>query len=135
MVPKYILKCKINSFSPCRQEDVEANFGDLKKAKKERNYKILRTIATILFFLVTMSLYVCHIVIGFPIILVKALKFFGKIIGSAVFNASYKDFAYANTKGGLISEDIFTLVPCALWPKAVSAKQKISTPKRPQHES
>jgi hypothetical protein len=39
------------------------------------------------------------------------LKFFGKIIGSAVFNASYKDFAYANTEGGLISEDIFTLFP------------------------
>ena len=105
-----LLKCKINSFSPCPQEDVEANFGDLenvKKAIKERNYKIGRTIATILFFLVTVAFYVCHTVFGFPIILVKALKFFGKIIGSAVFNASYKDCAYANTKGGLISEDSF----------------------------
>ena len=132
----YILKCNINSFSPCRQEDVEANFGYLEKAKKERNYKILRTIATIMFFLVTVAFYVCHIVIGFPIILVKALKFFGKIIGSAVFNASYKDFAYANTEGGLISEDVFILViGPTLWPKAVSTKQKISTPKRPQYES
>ena len=131
----YILKCKINSFSPCCQEDVEANFGDLKKAKKERNYKILRTIATFTFFLFTVVLYVCHTFIGFPIILEKALKFFGKIVGTTLVNASFKDFAYANTEGGLISEDIFTLVPCALWPKTVSAKQKISTPKRPQHES
>ena len=87
---------KINSFSPCRQEDVEANFGDLEKAKKERNYKIRWTIATIMFFLVFVVFYLCHIVIGFPIIHVLAFTCFGNIIGSAMFIASYKDFAYAN---------------------------------------
>ena len=90
---------------------MEANFGDLEKAKKKRKYKIGRTCATFVFFLVAGVFYVCHHVYGFPVNLFRALKFFGKIVGSAVFNASYKDLAYANNEGGLISEGIFTLVP------------------------
>ena len=77
---------------------MKANFGDLDKAKKDRKYKIGRTTATIMFFVTTVVIYVCHSVIGFPLIAIKALKFFGKIIGSAFFNATYKDFAYDNSK-------------------------------------
>ena len=43
----------------------------------------------------TLVFYIFHNVIGFPLIVVDALKFFGKFIGSAFFNATYKDFAYA----------------------------------------
>ena len=77
--------------------DVEANFGDLNNSKKRANYKIGRTIATFIFLVLALVFYIYHNVIGMgPLIVVDALKFFGKFIGSAFFNATYKDFAYAN---------------------------------------
>ena len=79
--------------------DVEANSEDLNNSKKQANYKIGRTIATFIFSVLALVFYTYHNVIGFgPPIVVDALKFFGKFIGSAFFNATYKDFAYANDK-------------------------------------
>ena len=75
--------------------DVEANFGD-----KKGSYKRVRTIATSVFLGLAVVFYSYQNIIGFPLIVVDALKFFGKIVGSAFFNATYKDFAYASRKKG-----------------------------------
>ena len=76
--------------------DVEANFGDLNKTKKDANYKIGRTIATFIFLVLAAVFYIYQNVIGFPVIVVDVLTFFSKFFGSAFFNATYKDFAYAS---------------------------------------
>ena len=85
-------------FRPFYQVDVEANFGDLNKTKKDANYKIGRTITTFIFLVLAAVFYIYQNVIGFPVIVVDVLTFFSKFFGSAFFNATYKDFAYANGK-------------------------------------
>ena len=51
-----------------------------------------------MFLVLAVVFYIYQNVIGFPLIVIDALKFFGKFIGSAFLNATYKDFAYANGK-------------------------------------
>ena len=80
------------------QQDLEANFGDPEQAKTEIMYKIGRTSLTIMYLVATVTFYIYENDIGFSPIVAAALKFFGKILGSALFNATYKDFAYANCK-------------------------------------
>ena len=89
-----VFNLKIKYFSSFHQEDVEANAGGLKKAKKEKKYKIGRTFASVMFLVLAVMLYICDIAMGWPFWANDAVKFFGKIIGGALLHATYS--------GGLI---------------------------------